>query len=171
MKAASFLQKYWRNRKNSMSFLMKLIREKKEKEQREAEIAAAIRMVATWRMRMAWRMIKVTWRNAAIHIERLVRGHAGREFVLRYKDMYSRRIQRGWNHKVEQDYLKILLNRLEYAKTHQPPAISHWVNARYKRAAAKNKVAKVSRLNILHIYIYNVIYVFVLLERTLLRCS
>jgi hypothetical protein len=43
---------------------------------------------------------------------------------------------------VEQDYLQILLARLRYSKSHQPPEITHWVNGRWKKAVKRFNNAK-----------------------------
>jgi len=112
VEAATYLQQYYRNRKNTMQFVMKLLKEKKQKEEREAKIRATNRMIATWRMIMVWREVHIVWRRAATKIEKVYRGHVGRVFVHAYRYKYASLIQRAWNGKVQRDYLLILLENV-----------------------------------------------------------
>ena len=112
IEAATFLQKYYRNRKNTLQFLMKLLKEKKQKEERELKVHMINRMIATWRMIMVWREVHVVWRRNAIKIEKVYRGHVDRVFVHAYKYKYARLIQRAWNGKVQRTYLLILLENI-----------------------------------------------------------
>lgn len=71
-------------------------------------------------------------------IERVVRGRFGRNKVRRMRYMYAHRIQRGWHHKVEMDYVKILLKRIrrEMKEKEVGDALGIHVN-RVLRAAKK----------------------------------
>ena len=98
-----------------MQFIMKLLREKKKRQEDELKLQTANKMVATWRMVCVLRKIRV-WRNAAIELHRITRGGVGRAIVWERKDKYSRLIQRGWNGKVQRTYLMILLDNLRRCK-------------------------------------------------------
>lgn len=111
--AAVFLQVYWRKRKTGMMFISKALREKKQREEAKKRLEACNRMMATWRMLMTWRTVRVVWKNAAVKIEKVVRGMFGRNRVKEMRYMYSCRIQKAWKHKVEMDYFKILLKRIK----------------------------------------------------------
>ncbi|GMH76743.1 hypothetical protein TL16_g07183 [Triparma laevis f. inornata] len=132
--AAIFLQNYWRTSQQTMAFVMKALKKKKQREDIVARIEATNRMIATWRMIMTWRLVRIVWKNAATKIEKVVRGGADRRHVRRLRYMYAVRIQRAWHCKVENDYLKILLQRLKTEQERKPPEVTLWVNRRINAA-------------------------------------
>ena len=126
--AAIFLQTYWRNRQQTMMYIFKALRKKQQREEAAAKLMAANRLIATWRMVMTWRLVRITWKRAATQIERVARGRKGRLKCKKLRYMYAVRIQRAWHCKVENDYLKILLQRLKTEHERKPPEVTPWVN-------------------------------------------
>jgi len=144
VEAATFLQQYWRNRKNTMEFVMKLLKEKRDTEERELKTHMINRMIATWRMIVIWRKIHVLWRMSAVSIEKVYRGHVGRKFVDAYKCKYASLIQRAWNGKVQRDYLLILVDNLRAKQKQEVKLVTDFVTSLIKSSVGENQYSNPS---------------------------